>query len=76
MYSQEELCMHSLKCYFSVYFEINTEITLSRGHNPFTIQVYTLFYINLYYKHCASEIKLFLYIMGLVQHCSIPSWSI
>ena len=46
--------MHSLKCYFGVYFPrccttqgINTTITLSWMHKQFATWVHTLFYINI-----------------------------
>ena len=53
MYSCDELFMHSLKCYFGVYFprcyatrEINTKITLSWAKKQFATRVDTLFYMN------------------------------
>ena len=50
MYSCNERFLHTLKCYFSVYFpsceatrKINTKITISWALKPFTTQVPTLF---------------------------------
>ena len=63
MYSRDELFLHSLECYFGVYFprcfttwEINTKITLSWALKQFITRVHTLFsiymtiYLNLRWK--------------------------
>ena len=49
VYACDELFMHSLECYFGIYFpccsttqEINTKITLKWVHKQFAIQVHTL----------------------------------
>ena len=53
MYSHDELFLHSLECYFGVYFlsgevtrEINTKITLSWALKQFITRVQTLFSIH------------------------------
>ena len=53
MYSRDKLFMHSLECYFGVYFpcccatqEINTKITPLWAHKQFVTWLHTSFYIH------------------------------
>ena len=46
MYSRDELCRRSLKCYFAIHYLINTKTTFSGTHKQFATRVHTLIFIN------------------------------
>ena len=74
MYSRDELFLHSLKCYFGVYFphcyatrEINTKITLSWALKQFITWIHTLF--SMYWDIPWIDVWMLTHVEPLVFKC-------